>query len=96
MTLIFEHTTILLFIFVAIILLISYSIFSFKKLEVAEVNRLNNVFSEIEVEKQQQISLKNTSLQIDELEIRTQQTFKKINVELFTIDFSYKEVLKKL
>ena len=51
---------------------------------------------EIEFEKNAKLSLKNSAQQINALEIKTNNTFKKINVSIFNIDFSYKEVLSNI
>lgn len=96
MTLISENPIILLSIVITTALLITYFSFSYQKLKKAEIIRLQSLFSEIEAEKNNSQNLKNTSAQIDALERKTNLFFRTINVEIFNIDFSYKELLSKL
>ena len=96
MTLISENTIILLLIVITTVLLITYFSFSYQKLKNVETTRLQSIFLEIEVEKNNSQNLKNTSAKIDALERKTNLFFRTINVEIFNIDFSYKEVLSKM
>lgn len=96
MILISENYIIILLVTISIISLITYLRVSYHKLKTTETNRLHLVYLELEIEKKNKLSLKNTSSQLDALELKTKKSFQKINVEIFNIDFSYKEVLANL
>ena len=92
-----ENTCILsLFLLLIMIILIIYFTLNYQQIKVTETTKLNAVFLEIEVERKNSLSLKDTSVQINKLELQTKASFQKIKVEIFNIDFSYKEVLKNL
>jgi len=91
-----ENISIFLLIFLTLISLITYFLLSFKRLKMQESKRLQTVFSEIEVEKKTRLSLQNTSIQIDKLEQQTKTSFLKIRVEIFNIDFSYREIFSNI
>ena len=91
-----EYISIFLLIFLTLISLITYFLLSFKRLKMQESKRLQTVFSEIEVEKKTRLSLQNTSIQIDKLEQQTKTSFLKIRVEIFNIDFSYREIFSNI
>lgn len=96
MTLISENATILLLITIGVITLITFFSFNYQKMKITESDRLQIVASEIEVEKKNSLFLKTTATQVEALEKNTHIYFKTINVNIFNIDFSYKEVLKQL
>lgn len=96
MNLISENSSILITIIIATNSLILYFSYNFKKLKTTEKNRLNTVFLEIEYERKTQLSLKNVPKQLNALELKTEATFKKVNITIFNIDFSYKEVVSNI
>ena len=96
MSLIFENYIVLLLTISSTITIIIFYSISYKKLKTTENNKLDLVLLEIEVEKKNRLSLKNVSTQINNLELKTNKSFQNVNVEIFNIDFSYKEVLANL
>ncbi|QNM84671.1 hypothetical protein H9W90_10730 [Polaribacter pectinis] len=96
MNLISENSSILITIIITTVSLILYFSYSFKRLKTFEDKKLEAIFLEIEVEKNNHLYLKKVPKEITKLESKTKATFKKINVNIFNIDYSYKEVLSNI
>lgn len=88
-----NFTIIPLFVSLIIVIIIWFFYVSYQKLKRLENEKLNLLYLTLASEKKKANQLKNVSKKVEKIEVSTQRKILKINVAIFNLEFSLKEIL---